>query len=135
MKDTKHVRRIFYSVAWVMPQGWDFWALGCSGGQTLLFFKHGHEAYQIDGDDEQNRMQVNFSSQGKTGDLGVMSKGQLQLYKPIYNSESRKSSLTVKKSYNKTVSDFFFGRQKDLINLKSDIHLGLATSVNIIYFG
>ena len=61
MKDTKHVRRIFYSVAWVMPQGWDFWALGCSGGQTLLFFKHGHEAYQIDGDDEQNRMQVNFN--------------------------------------------------------------------------
>ena len=25
-------------------------------------FKHGHVAYQIDGDDEQNRMQVKFSS-------------------------------------------------------------------------
>ena len=23
MKDTKHIRRVFYSVAWVMPQGWD----------------------------------------------------------------------------------------------------------------
>ena len=27
-----------------------------------FFFKHGHVAYQIDGDDEQNRMQVKFSS-------------------------------------------------------------------------
>ena len=26
------------------------------GGQTF-FFKHGHVAYQIDGDDEQNKMQ------------------------------------------------------------------------------
>ena len=33
-------------------------------------FKHGHVAYQIDGDDEQNRMQVNFLSKGQTGDLG-----------------------------------------------------------------
>ena len=36
-------------------------------------FKHGHVAYQIDGDDKQNRMQVNFSSWGQTGDLGVRS--------------------------------------------------------------
>ena len=27
MKDTNHIRRDFYSVAWVMPQGRDFWAL------------------------------------------------------------------------------------------------------------
>ena len=27
-----------------------------------LFFKHSHLAYQIDGDDKQNRMQVMFSS-------------------------------------------------------------------------
>ena len=32
---------------------------GCPGGH---FFKHGHVAYQIDGDDKQNRMQVTFSS-------------------------------------------------------------------------
>ena len=51
MKDTKHIRWDFYSVALVMPQGWD-----------NFFFKHGHVAYQIDGDDEQNRMQVKFSS-------------------------------------------------------------------------
>ena len=61
MKDTKHIRRDFYSVLWVMPQGWEFGALGeCPGGH--FFFKHGLVVYQIDGDDEQNRMQVKFSS-------------------------------------------------------------------------
>ena len=60
MKDTKHIRQDFYSVAWVMPQGWDFGALGVPRGS--FFLKHGHVAYQIDGDDEQNRMQVAFSS-------------------------------------------------------------------------
>ena len=62
MIDTKHIRRDFHSVAWVMPQGWDFGALGCQGGQKNFFFKHGHVAYQINGDDELNRMQVKFSS-------------------------------------------------------------------------
>ena len=62
MKDTKHIRRDFYSVAWVMPQGWDLGALGFLGGQFFFFFKHGHVAYQIDGDDEQNRMQATSSS-------------------------------------------------------------------------
>ena len=70
MKDTKHIRRDFHSVAWViMRQGWDFEALGS------IFFKHGLVAYQIDGDDEQNRMQVTLSSYGQNGDLGVSSKG------------------------------------------------------------
>ena len=36
--------------------------------------KHGHVAYLIDEDDEQNRMQVEFSSYGQTGDLGARSK-------------------------------------------------------------
>ena len=62
MKDTKHIRRDFYSVAWVMPQGWDLGVLGVPRGSKNFFFKHGHVAYQIDGDDEQNRMQVTFSS-------------------------------------------------------------------------
>ena len=60
-EDTKHIRRDFYSVTWVMPQGWDFWALRVPRGSNFLF-KHGHVAYQIDGDDKQNRMQVTFSS-------------------------------------------------------------------------
>ena len=63
MNDTKHIRRDFHFVAWVMPQGWDLGALvGAKGGGSIFFFKHGHVAYQTDGDDEQNRMQVKFSS-------------------------------------------------------------------------
>ena len=58
IKDTKHIRWEFHSVAWIMPQGWD---LGSPGGQKFIFLKHGYVAYQIDGDDEQNRMQVKFS--------------------------------------------------------------------------
>ena len=34
-------------------------------------------AYQIDGDDEQNRTQVKFLSYDQTGDLGLRSKGQI----------------------------------------------------------
>ena len=43
-----------------MPQGSDFGALVVPRG--YFFFKHGHVAYQIDGDDEQNKMQVKFLS-------------------------------------------------------------------------
>ena len=61
--DTKHIIHDFLSVAWVISQGWDFRALGVPrGGRQILFFKHGHVAYQIDGDDEQNKMQVTFPS-------------------------------------------------------------------------
>ena len=60
MKDTKHIRRDFHSFTLVMPQGWDFGALGCPGG--VKKFKHGHVVYQIDEDDEQNKMQVKFLS-------------------------------------------------------------------------
>ena len=51
MKDTKHIRRDFHSVTWVMPQGWDFGALGVPKG-SKNFHKRGHVAYQIDGDDK-----------------------------------------------------------------------------------
>ena len=61
MKYTKHFRRDNQSVAWVMPEGMDLGALGVPRGQKKMF-KHGHVAYQIDGDDEQNRMQVKFTS-------------------------------------------------------------------------
>ena len=33
----------------------------------------------MDGDDEQNRVQVKFLSEGQTGDLGMRSKGQISL--------------------------------------------------------
>ena len=37
---------------------------GAGGAQGVkkIIFKHGHVVYQIDGDDEQNRIQVKFSS-------------------------------------------------------------------------
>ena len=41
-------------------QGWDFGVLGVPRGS--FFFKHGHVAYQIEGDDKQNRIQVKVSS-------------------------------------------------------------------------
>ena len=49
----------FYSVDWVMPHGWELGALGCPGGH---FFQTWSCEYQMDWDDEQNRMQVKFSS-------------------------------------------------------------------------
>ena len=36
MKDTKHIRRDFNSVAWVMPQGSDFGALGFRGSKKRI---------------------------------------------------------------------------------------------------
>ena len=60
MKDTKHIRRDFHYVGWVMPQGWNFGVWGCPGGQKKF--------------DEQNRMQVKYLSYGQTDDLGVRSK-------------------------------------------------------------
>ena len=61
-KDTKHIRRDFHSVAWVLPQGWDFGGLGGPRGVKKIFFKHGHVAYHMDGHEEQNIMQVKFLS-------------------------------------------------------------------------
>ena len=54
MKDTKHIRLDFHSVAWVMPQGSDLGTLGVPrGSKKNFFFRHGHVAYQINGDDKQ----------------------------------------------------------------------------------
>ena len=63
MKDTKHIRRDLHSVAWVR-----LWGAGGSQVVTnLFFFKHGHVAYQIDEDDEQNRI----NRTNKTFTLGL----------------------------------------------------------------
>ena len=42
--------------------GVGLWGTGGAQGVKKIFFKHGHVAYQIDGDDEQNKMQVTLSS-------------------------------------------------------------------------
>ena len=39
MKDTKHIRRDFHSAPLVMPQGWDFEALGVPRGPKKIFFQ------------------------------------------------------------------------------------------------
>ena len=41
--------------------GMGLWGAGGAQGVNF-FFKHGHVVYQINGDDEQNRTQVKFSS-------------------------------------------------------------------------
>ena len=58
---------------------------GTEGTQGVkdFFFKHGHVAYQIDGDDEQNKMQVTVSSYGQTGDIGARSKNKTDVSKYI----------------------------------------------------
>ena len=43
---------------------------GGAQGDKKFFFKHGHVAYQIDWDDEQNRMQVTFHPRVKLVTLG-----------------------------------------------------------------
>ena len=42
--------------------GVGLWGTGGIQGVKQIFFKHVHVAYQIDGDDEENKMQVTFSS-------------------------------------------------------------------------
>ena len=54
--------RIFILLPGSCPRGGTLGHWGYLGGQTIFHFKHGHEAYQIDRDDEQNKMQVTFSS-------------------------------------------------------------------------
>ena len=44
------------------PRGGTLGRWGAQGGGGQNNFKHDHVAYQIDGDDEQNRMQVKFVS-------------------------------------------------------------------------
>ena len=41
IEDIKHTKGNFHSIAWVMPQGWDFGALGYPGAQNI---EHGHVA-------------------------------------------------------------------------------------------
>ena len=49
----------------------------CVPIRVILRFRALCVAYQIEGDDEQNKMQVTFSSKGQTGDLWARSKGQI----------------------------------------------------------
>ena len=57
---TNQTRYLFCPLGHALGVG--LWGTGGAKGVKLFFFKHGHVAYQIDGDDKQNRMQVTFSS-------------------------------------------------------------------------
>ena len=59
MKDTNIPDKIFVLWPGLCPRGGNFGALGVPG---VFFLIHDHVAYQIDGDDKQNRMQVQFPS-------------------------------------------------------------------------
>ena len=54
--------KIFILSPWSCPRGQTLGRCGYPGGSKIFFFKQCHVAYQIDGDDEQNKMQVKFSS-------------------------------------------------------------------------
>ena len=77
MKDTKHIRRDFHYVGWVMPRGWDFGALGAQVVKKKYFSNM--VMWLIKSMGMMSRMQVTFSSYGQTGDLGARSKGQISL--------------------------------------------------------
>ena len=62
MKDTNISDRIFILLPGSCPRGGTLVRWGCPGGQKFILFKYGHVAYQMDWDDEQNKMQVKFSS-------------------------------------------------------------------------
>ena len=53
--------------------------LGVAAGSKFIFSKHGHVAYLIEGDGEQNGIQVQCSPYGQTCDLEMESIGQLSL--------------------------------------------------------
>ena len=70
MKDTNISDGVFILSPSACPMGGTLGRWGCPGGQKSFFFKHGHVAYQIEGDDEQNKMQVNFHPRVKLVTLG-----------------------------------------------------------------
>ena len=69
--------RIFILLPGSCPRGVTLGHWGIPRGSNNFIFKHGHVAYQIDGDDKQNKMQGTFSSKGQTGDFWARSKGQI----------------------------------------------------------
>ena len=54
IKDTKHIRRYFLFCHLGHAPGMGLWGAGGAQVVKKIFFKHGHVAYQIDGNDKQN---------------------------------------------------------------------------------
>ena len=62
MKDTKHIRRDFILSPGSCPRGGTLGGWGCPGGQNFFFSNMVMWYIKSNKDDEQNRMQVKFSS-------------------------------------------------------------------------
>ena len=58
IKDLKHIKRDFVMMAESCPR---VGRQGVPRESKIIFFEHGHVAYQINGDDERNRIQIKFS--------------------------------------------------------------------------
>ena len=58
MKDTKLYHTGFSFCHLDHAPGVGLLGAGAAQGVRIFFFKHGHVAYQIDGDDKQTKMQV-----------------------------------------------------------------------------
>ena len=54
------LKGIFALTPWSCPRG-GTWVCRVCPGVKIFFYEHGHVAYQIEGDNEWNRMAVNFS--------------------------------------------------------------------------
>ena len=64
-------------------------------GVQKTFFEHGHVEYQIDGDDERNRMQVKFSPQVKVVILGEVNRSNIIKFQFKVNFKDLYSKLRV----------------------------------------
>ena len=78
IKDTKHIKRDLHHVAWVMPQGLDFGALGARGGgqkNSNMVMWH----IKSTGMTSRTECKYSFHPRVKLVTLEVRSKGQISL--------------------------------------------------------
>ena len=72
---TKSISKIFIRLGHAPGVGlWGHWG---AQGVKCFFFKHGHVAFQIDGDDKHNRMQVTFYPRVKLVTLGEVKRSNI----------------------------------------------------------
>ena len=78
MKDVKQIRWDFYSIAWVMPQGWDLWVLWGVGGQKTFFPKF-NQFWCASYLHEWHMQRHNFFGSPASWGLGEGTKGKISL--------------------------------------------------------
>ena len=78
LKDIKHIRRDFHSVAWVMPQRWDL-GVPCGVGGPKTFFPKFNQIWCVSCLHEWHMQRHNFFSVPASLGLGEGQKGQISL--------------------------------------------------------